>query len=403
MEFDRTESARFAQASDETMGKLANGVEKGLAENASRGFAAPTGEALAAILAAGQEAKGALSQANGKVYAERRAVIFQEEEFTLNLMVKIAKLAMELYREELMNALAIEQSEVEALRDQGQADVIRLNAEVEARQTAIIRDRAEAERQINLLKADLVKAQAESLGPEEALINAQLATAEKKLQIIDSIYQVLAAEELVLAAERRRAEALEKVLAAQQVLAAIKKEMVPFYIDKAEAREELAAAVTAEIPIREAIERLGYDRITLKNSEEAANHLIRAAENAWEQAKGMFTQANKATQLARAQSQRLLQEYSNSVRSEILGKRQELEQDGIDLRLDTAYAHRQMEVDSTIATTNREISNLSQELVTILSNITRKTRAHVAAIQASSNVSETINSTNFQYRWQTII
>jgi hypothetical protein len=403
MEFNRTESAKFAQAADELSSKLTDGVEKALAEDAGRGFALPSGDTLATILAAGQEAKGKLTEANGKIYQERRGVIFQEEEFAMALMVKIAKLAMELYREELMNALAIEQAEVEALRDKGQADVIRLNAEVDLRQVAVIQNRAAAEFQLNLLKADLIKAQAELLAPEEALINAQLATAEKKLQIIDSIYQVLAAEQLVLAAEQRRAASLEKVLAAQQVVAVIKKEMIPYYVEKAEAREELAAAITAEIPIKEAIERLGYDRIALKDSEEEANHLIRAAENAMEEARGVYEQANRATMLAREQARRLLHEYSNNIRGEILEKKQELEQDGIKLRLDTALSRRQMENNSAIHLGNRDISNLARELEALLANIAKRTEAHIKAIEASANVNETINSFGTHYRWDTII
>jgi hypothetical protein len=403
MEFNRTESAKFAQAADELMDKLTDGVEKALAENAGRGFPFASGNTLAAILAAGQDFKGKLTEANGKIYEERRGVIFQEQEFVLGLMVKIAKLAMELYREEIMNALAVEQAEVEALRDQGQADVIRLNAEVDLRQRAIIRDRAEAEYRINALKAALVVAETETLVSEGQLITAQLATAEKKLEIIDSIYQVLAAEELVLAAENRRADSLQKVLAAQQVLAVIKQEMVPYYIKKANARVELAEAITQEIPIKEAIEKLGYDRIALKDSDEDASHLIRAAEDEFEIAKETWTRANKATELARTQSRRLLQEYANNIRSRILDKRTQLEKDGVDLKLDTSLARHQITMDSEKSLTNREISNLSEELSTLLANIVIKTNAHVAAINATANVHETINSSRTSFRWSTII
>lgn len=403
MEFDRSESAEFAQAADQVMGKLSDGVSQALAKNAGKGFPAPTGDTLAVILAAGQDAKDKLVEANGKIYEGRRGVIFQEQEFALTVLVKLSKLAMELYREELMNALAVEQSEVESIRDRGQADVIRLNAEVEARQATIIRDRAEVELQINELKAELVTAETASLAAEETLIKAQLATAEKKLEIIDSIYQVLAAEELVLAAEQHRADSLQKVLVAQQILAVIKQEMVPYYVDKAHAREALAEAVTKEIPIREAIERLGYDRIALKDSEEAANHLTRAAENEYELARQIWTRANKSTELAKAQARRLLQEYSNEVRQRIINERETLEKAGVDLKLDTAYARHAMTVNSEVSLTNREISNLNQELNWILMNIATRTTAHVASIASQGNVTEYINALNSTVRRQTII
>ncbi|MFA5381963.1 MAG: hypothetical protein WC356_02270 [Candidatus Micrarchaeia archaeon] len=403
MGFDRLESAKFAIAADEIMDKLTGGVEKALAENAGRGFAMPGGDTLAAILAATQDAKGKLVEVNGKIYEERRGVIFQEQEFELKYMVQIAKLAMDLYKEELMNALAIEAAQADALRDTGRADVARMNSETEKRTVAIMQNRAEAERRITIHKQDLVDAENRTLPAEAALVQAQLSTAEKKLEIIDSIYAVLAAEQLVLAAEQRRADSLSKVLAAEQIVATIKREMIPFYIQKADARLDLAAAITAEIPIREAIEMLGYDRITLKNSEEVANHLTRAAENELETARQKYSQAERATSLARAQSQRVLQEYSNSVRDSILTKKQGLEQDGIDLKLDTSLARHAIDVNANIATTGEEISNLTEELSAILANIVLKTNAHVLAIQASANTTEYISSQGTHFTWDTII
>lgn len=403
MDFDRSESGKFAQIADETMGKLTGQVEALLAENAGRGFPAPDGDTLTSILAAGQGAKGKLVEANSKIYEEQRGTIFQQAEFALKLLVSIAKLSMELYREELFNAIAIEQAEVEADRDKGMADVERLNSEIEQRQVAVIRDRAEMERQIAVLKEELVAAETASLEAEETLIKAQLATAEKKLEIIDSIYKVLAAEELVLAAENRRANSLQQVLVAQQILAGIKKEMIPFYIDKAEAREELADAVIKEIPIREALEKLGYDRIALKDSDEAANHLIRAAENEFELTRELWTKANKATELARVQARRVLQEYSNEIRASILEKKEALEKKGIGLKLGTALARRKISVDSEVAIDGHEVGNLNAEITNILANIVQRTNAHVAAINASANITENITNYATNFRWQTVI
>ncbi len=368
-DYNLTESARWQQETDKLVGELHAGADKALAEAAARGFAAPPGATLGAILAAGQDVKGKLTEANGKIYDDRRKVLFEQDEFAMKIIVQVSKLAMELYRDELMNALAIEQAEAAAVRDQGLADVVRLNAEVDARQVAIIQSRAEAERRVTVLKAALVEAEAVTLISERALITAQLATAEKKLEIIDSIYQVLAAEQLVLAAENRRAATLELLLAAQEIVAGIKREMVPFYIEKASARQDLAVAITNEIPIKEAIEKLGYDRIELKDAEEAANHQAREAEEEVEIARLAWTRANKATEFARAQSRRLLQEYANIIRAEILEKKKALEMDGVDFKLETSLERKAIDVNDDIAVVNHNIGNLTDELISILVNM----------------------------------
>jgi len=382
--FSRTESAKWAQETQKGMGDLQAAADKALAEAAARGFSAPPGVTLAAILAAGQEVKGKLTEGNAKIYEDRRGVIFQQEEFTMKVIVQVAKLAMELYRQDLVNALSIEQAQKDALRDTGRADVERMNSEVDVRQAAIIRDRAEMERGITVLKNRLVAAEVVTLDSSRTLVQAQLETAEEKLKIIDSIYQVLAAEELVLAAERRRADTLTVLLAAQRVVANIKQSMVPFYIEKAEARQDLAVAITNEIPIRKKIEELGYDRITLKNAEEAAAHRIRQAEEEVEVASVAWHRAREATEIARAQSRRLLLEYSNIIHAEIMSKRKVLEENRIDFRLDTSLARETITINNDAAVSDHEVKNLTEELTSIISNINKRGVDEAAKVSASA-------------------
>jgi hypothetical protein len=194
MSFNRHESAVWQQESDKIVGELHSGVEKALSEAASRGFAAAPGDTLKAILEAGQTAKGKLVESNGKLYEARRKVLFEVDTFQMEMIVKLAKLGMQLYAAELIFALELENAANTALRDQGNADVIRMSAEVDLRQRAIIQARAEAERRVVVLKAALVVAEEGTLPYETALIDAQIKTAEEKLRIIDYLYQVIAAQ-----------------------------------------------------------------------------------------------------------------------------------------------------------------------------------------------------------------
>jgi len=394
MEVNKQESGRFAILADQELSKLSDGVDKALGEAAGRGFAMPPGNTLEAILAAGQDTKGKLTEGLGKIYDDRRGVLFQEIEFEMKIIVALAKLGMELYREELLNALAVEQQEAEQLRDQGKADVERMNAETDKRQVAIIRDRAEMEGRITVYKAQLVSAEIATLPYEEALINAQLATAEKKLEIIDSIYKVLAAEELVLAAEQRRAVSLELVLEAHLELAGIKREMIPFYLQKADARLVLADAITREIPITKALVELGYDRINLKDAEEAAKHLESGGQLELELAKEAWVRANKATEIAKAQSRRLLQEYANVIKAEILGKKKSLEMDGVSFKLNTSLARTGMEITDNVQLAGAERMNITQETTSMVAGLSDRGAAQAASVR--SEAYKTIGTTTFQ-------
>lgn len=393
MSFNRTESARFAQENQKIVGELHQGVDKALAEAASRGFAAAPGDTLAAILFAGQTAKDKLVEANGKIYDDRRKVIFEQDEFAMKIIVQISKLAMELYRDELMNALALEAAEKDALRDRGNADVIAMNAEVDKRQVAIIQARAEMERRITVLKAQLVVAEEGTLVYETALINAQLATAEKKLEIIDSIYQVLAAEELVLEAENRRAATLEVLLAAENVVAAVKRAMIPFYIEKAGARLQLADAITADIPVQKAIVELGYDRIDLENRKEFAAHLLRLAEEEVELATASWQRAKVATDIARLQSRSLLQAYENSIQDQVLELKKQLAEDGVDFRLETSLAKTAIGVNDDVEVQAAELTNTTAELMAIVAGLAARATSQADAISSGGRTTTHTTST----------
>ena len=391
--FDRTESGKWAIASAELVGKYEEGRDKALNDAASRGFAAADGSSLAAILAMGQETKSKLTEFNGtKIYDDRRGILFQQQEFEMKLIVSLAKLGMQLYAAELIFALSLEEAANTALRDQGTADVVRLNAEVDLRQRSIIQSRAEAERKVTVLKAALVDAEEGTLVYEAALINAQLATAEKKLEIIASIYEVLAAEELVLAAENRRAATLEVLLAAELVVADIKKAMIPFYIEKAGARVQLADAITKDIPVQKAIVELGYDKIDLENRKEFAAHLLRLAENELELAKLGWTRANSVLTLTQLQSRRLLQAYENTVQAEVLTLKKSLAEDGVDLRLSSSLARTGITVNDDAQVAYAEAGNTTTELQAIRSGLAHRAGSQANAIR-SGLTRNTINDT----------
>jgi hypothetical protein len=402
MEYDRQESAKFALTIDKETDKLADGVEKALADSASKGFAMPTGSILETVLGATLDTKAALTEANGKIYDDRRGVLYQQEEFQLSLLVKIAKLAYEKYREELFNALAIDQAQQEADIQRSRADVERRNIEIEARMVSIIRAKAEMEQIINLLKAELVEKETQTLPMERDLIDAKLATAEKKLEIIASIYKVLAAEKLVLAAEQRRADSLTLVLEAQRQLAAVKEAMVPYYEEKAKAKMQLADATIAEIPILKAIAALGYDRAAVKGAEAAGVMAKAAAEVGYIQAETAYVVAMKTAEVAREQNKTQLQLMNNTIQTALLALKKEIKEMGAEFELAHMLARRQITIEGEEKVTEEETAGLGKEMSNIVHNLTQRMASEVAKIEASAKTQSTTTSIHFSDTQKTI-
>jgi len=384
MSFNEREAAEWTQGVEAENAKLLNVVQKSLADGAARGFPEPPGENLEDILMASQEAKDKLVQVNGKIYEDRRAIIFSEYEFALKIMTKVMALAMELYRQQIFNALEIEQSEVQAAYRRSEADVKRLNSETEKRQVAIIRDRATAQNQIAVLKEQLVQAQENTLPYESALVAAQLETAEMQLQIIQSIWQIIAAQKVELVADQRKLVALQNLLAAEQILLAVKQAMVPYYIEKAQAEENLATATIDNIPIQEALIKLGYGRLDLETATQYVAHLLRAAEENVNLATATYTQVKEANWLTRIQNEETLAQYKNTIQSEILGKKLTLEEEEALYMLNLHLARETITVDNEVTLENYERTNLTEQLTSLLDTMKKECTAHVAEIIASA-------------------
>lgn len=408
MGYQKTEGAKWGQAAHKVTAKLETVVDKALTDNAARGFSAPTGATLETILQASREAQGILLEENAKIYDDQRKVIFEQEEFYIKIIVQVAKLAMEEYRERIINVLAIEQAEAEAERDRGRADVERMNAETDLRQASIIHGRAEMEQQITGFKSALNRAEAESLTYEKALVRAQLQTAEKKLEIIASIYEILAAEKLVLVAENQRAAALERVLAAKQMVAEIKQEMIPFYKEKAEASLLLASAIEKDTVAREQIENLGFDRLRLKVAQEDLEHRERLLTEELEVARQAVVRADSTIQIARANRHRLLLEYQNLI---LMGETTDDSMNGEDQTRQLGILHEKhildtmKTVDETMHTVvsgairkrfesdyyKKQKESLTKEIANILSNITGQANSKAETVKASATTSTESN------------
>jgi len=399
MEYDRHESARWALATNQEMDKYLEARDTILDDSAARGFPAVTGEGLSQLLVVGAKTKKALVEANGKLYDEERGRGFELTEFQLKLAVAVAKLAMELYREQILNQVSIEQTEEEVLKEGQRADVERLQAEIEGRQGAIITAKATAQQQVTDSQIALIAAERSTLGAETNLLAAQLATAEARLDIIAAIYEVIAAENLVLSAETARAAALEQVVTAEAEVAAIKQSMIPIYGEKAAAKTELAAAITTDAENRKAIENLGSQKNVLKLAEANAESAIKRAELSYEIAKDAVVRASDAVELSRTASRTTVQLAQTAARESAIGIRQGAEITRVGIRWQAELDHTLNRVAASLKQSGGQAGIIASELGPLLASInsvgvSEKGRVNASGVQ---NIFTEVDSMTYKY------
>lgn len=384
MSEDRHEANRWTLVVEPEVNDYLMMRRKVLADGAARGFPVTPGESMFNLLLAGMQMRKKLTEGNGKIYDEERQRAYELIEFELKLAVEFAKLAMQLFREQLLNAVAIEIEEESAYRQRQAVDIQRMKAEIELRQVAIIRAKADAQHEVNVYQAQLIEAQRANLPLELALVKAQLATALAKLQIIAGIYQVIAAQQIVIAAEQRKAAAMEIVIGLEQQLALVKEAEIPLEYQKAEARLALAEATTADAQVRAQIEQLGFARNALRVYQEDVDHQLRGQEIIHELALENLTAASAAYDLFKAQSRTLLQEHANAVKAEVMTLKEILDKARIDLSLATHLARVKIGDDASIALDKTQTALTIAVMLNEIAGIQTVLDSNIATVKAQA-------------------
>lgn len=333
-EYPADEAAKWGQELDGISRKYQGEVRGALMEAAGRGFPAPPGPVLELIVATGFQAKVKATEANAKVYQDSTERWLKEEETDQKVVVGLAKLDLEILKADYDNAHELAKAYADMTLDEKKAAIQKLQSDVERRQAYIIEEKANIEHEVNYWKKLAIQAEGIALDAEVQLIREKVKTAEEKLKIIVYLYEVIAAEQIVIIAEQRRAETMKLVIEKLKQLTEVKKTMIPLYEQKASARLLDAEAVKDEAENKKQIEELGYRRIELKREQEEADHQVRLAEEDYEEARLEYVRADRLTELTRAEAKTLLMEYEAEVREKLIHMKKALEKEERRFRVD---------------------------------------------------------------------
>ncbi len=393
------EAAKWGQVVDATAKKFVSAHAEVMADAAGRGFAVAPGATLKTLQEAAQAVKAQLTDANAKLFEEQIQRLIKENETEQKWVFGLAKLDTEAYKADLQNALLLEKAEDEYTLDERKALIEEMKSDVEKRQAAIIEEKADIEHEVNYWKLQAILAEDLALDAEVQLAREKIKTAEEKAKVIAVLYEVIAAEQLVLIAEQRRAAALQRVVTAETEVAEIQKTMIPYMVQKADARILQAEVIKEEAEAKKQIEELGYRRIELKEAQEDAEHQLRVADLALEQARKELTTWDRMTDLARNQSRRAIQDYENIVKKELLPREETLKQK--DKRFDVARRlfYQNLEARNNISLLAVQRNLAIREAQAKIANIVSLNRDKVLAVSSTSKktIVRTSHDTMYHY------
>lgn len=383
MMFEHAEHTKWTVKRAPLMSEYIRGVKAALNDSAARGFSKLPANVAGNIMEAGKIVKLKLTDVNGAVYQEQVGIMFQQEEFETQMAWEYDRLELALYVQALLNALALENAQMEEAFKMDKASIRQLNAEVDARNYGLIVGKANIDSQLIGCRTREVEAERTGIAKELELIAAQIETAEERLKIIAPLKELITKEQAILVLEKQKAVVLQAIIVIKEELAAIKESMIPFYEEKADAKTQKAAAIIDEIQWKEALINLGFDRIDLKTAEVAAELTENEKKELLETYQFNLIKANNTLSKAKSDYSVALTEYSSTIAKQVITLQETIKKAAIDLRIETGIDR--MEVNygidtalKTAATTNitTEITSTVDKILAIASTLRKSSHSN---------------------------
>jgi len=189
-----------------------------------------------------------------KIIAETIERELKQTGFNYDQSYKTAAMAWELEKQTLMTAWNAELQGIKRGEAAAEATLDLLAIEVSRRAIALTEAKTAIDLAMEAYKKTLAGLEGDVSPYEVQLANGKLLTAQKKLEILPIIEQILTKEQELLIIEQSKAAEYTKLIAAENAVSAKKETLTPFVNALATKAEEYAAKITAEqIPTEEQI------------------------------------------------------------------------------------------------------------------------------------------------------
>lgn len=244
------EAAQFRKGKSPIIAKYSDDHKKLFSAIAGRGFFFLPGYAYEAENDLELTAKQALSELNMTILKETIERELKQSGIDYDLAYKNALMAWEIEKQALMAAWDTELAGIKKGEAQDEETLNRLEIETAKRGTYLIEQKTAIELAAEAYKLQLAALDGATASYEVTLTSEKLLTAQKKLEIIPILQQIVAKEQEVIAAEKEKAGYYADLITAEQEIATKKqKTLIPAVLDLVNVSEEYTDALTKQIII----------------------------------------------------------------------------------------------------------------------------------------------------------
>jgi hypothetical protein len=263
------EHARWRREKTPIITKYLDDHTKLFSEIAGRGFSRLPGYAYDLENQLETMTKMGLSELNQKILAETIDRELKQSGIDYDLAYRNALLTWEIEKQALLTAWGAEYQGIQQQMANDEEALNRLATEVSRRAIALLEAKTAIELDMEAQRKALAVLDGATASYEVQLANAKLMTAQKKLEIIPIIQEIITKEQELLVIEQGKAAAYALYITAEQEVATKKETLTPFINDLATRAEEYASKITSnEIPIEQQIaaEKLTQAGISVQKS-----------------------------------------------------------------------------------------------------------------------------------------
>lgn len=211
------------------------------------------------------DAKRKLSDINFAILQDTIERELKQIGIAYDLSYKNMLMAWELSKQDLMDAWEAELAGIKMDMAGKEETLARLEIETASRGTILLQAKTEIELEAESLRNQIAALEDDTADYEVTLANQKLLTAQKKLEIIPILEQIVAKEQELLTSEQAKIPYEQELLATIQETASKKEELVPYIADLATLTEEYGTelAKQAEIEVEIAEQRIKSAEISI--------------------------------------------------------------------------------------------------------------------------------------------
>lgn len=194
-----------------------------------------------------------LSDLNYKILTETIEREMKQAGIDYDTAYAAAALSWESEKQTLLSAWDAELAGIKQGMSEEEEVKARLSLEVDARQAVLIAAKTAIEVQMEGYRADLAELEDDTAAYEVSLANAKLLTAQKKLELIPILQEILTKEEELLDLEESKIAYCRTLLEAEQEVVTKESQLIPGLTTLATVTQEYAAAIPGQIVTKQAI------------------------------------------------------------------------------------------------------------------------------------------------------